>query len=198
MIEVTTHDGGEMMGPEEQLDQEAAVPGPVPEQWETAIEDAAQVVAMGLDRAQDLADVINDFARTHPTVMKTLLAAGTGALVGAFIAERTFPRRKVSLTGAAAAAWRDVAARRSAVVEEAGAVARQAAERLARRAPSRAELEQVVARANGLPRPGRRPALPNPRDVRYAAQLVPITLALLKNPLVRQLLWRSVTRAARR
>lgn len=183
------------MGPEEQLDQEAAAPGPVPEQWETAIEDAAQLLAIGLDRAQDLADVINDFVRTHPTAAKALLAGAVGVVIGSFLADRTFPRRKTSLTASAAAVLRD-AARRASVVEEAGAIARDAAERLARRVPSRAELEAVAARANGAARAQRRSGFPNPRDVRYAAQLLPMALTLLKNPLVRNLLWRSAMRVA--
>jgi hypothetical protein len=183
------------MGLEEQLDAQAAGPGPVPEQWETAIEDAAQLVALGLDRAQDVADLINDFARAHPNVAKAVLAGAAGVLVGSFIAERTLGGRKRTKADSSPAPVRN-ALRRASVVEEAAGVARDAAARIARRAPARAELRAIAAPGNGVARAPRRSLIPNPRDVRYAAELLPIVLALVKNPLVRQFLWRSAVRVA--
>ena len=42
------------------------LPDAMPERWETAIEDLAQAIALGLVRAQDLADALNDVLHARP------------------------------------------------------------------------------------------------------------------------------------
>ena len=58
----------------------------MPERWETAIEDLAQAIALGLDRGQDLVDLINDALRTRPVVAKAIGAAVAGAILGTLVA----------------------------------------------------------------------------------------------------------------
>jgi len=211
---------------------EEPIPGAMPERWETAIEDAAQVVALGLDRAQDLADIVNDFAHGHPSLAKGIGAAVVGAVVGSIIAGRRRPpslaeQSKVAAAEAAAAA-QAAAARlaeetpsrvtsilgrlprvdRDALAERMPQVDRDAiAERLPRvdraairervRGVDRQALAGQIARMNqalGKSR-GRGPDL---RQAQYAAQLVPLAITLLKNPLVRQILIGAASRASRR
>ena len=198
------------MAADEHAFDEEPIPGAMPERWETAIEDAAQVVAIGLDRAQDLADLLNDFARQHPTATKLILAAAGGMIVGSLIAGRV--RRTLT-----------VAERSTQFAEEIQSNTRSKITDLSARMPSRrAVLERLPridrgAMAEHMPhldrdaltrrlphmdraalQRGRRASRPDLGQMRNAAQLVPVALTLLRNPLVRQLIMRSAVRAARR
>jgi len=202
---------GENRGPDDAQMSEV-----VPERWETAVEDVAQVVALTLDRAQDLADAVNDLVRTRPVLTKAILAGVVGAIVGGFIAERTRPRRPTladrsrlaaeGVTRAAQDAASRAATRAQTIAEQAASAAQSAAERVAERLPSREELRSRIPSRSEFqqrmpPRNGRSsrgPATPDPGQMRSAAQLVPLALALLRNPLVRDFLMRSAVRAARR
>jgi hypothetical protein len=200
------------MASAESVPNDATIPGPMPERWETAVEDIAQLVALGLDRAQDLADVIGEVNRTKPGLTKVVAAATGGALVGAFVASRMRPRRPSARERAkrAAATVRRAASERASAIEQAAAVAQAAAQRLAERAPSASEIRDRLPRvdrsnledraADVRSRARRRFAKPEIGigQVGSAAKLVPIALALLKNPLVRAILWRAATRLATR
>ena len=163
--------------------EETSIPSVVPERWETAVEDIAQVVAIGLDRVQDLIDVIGELNRARPGIAKLAAAVAGGALVGAFLSGRRAQTRKRDVAVAA----RPSAAGSSAL-DQARTVARQAADRLATRVPSSAALNDQGPRANR----------PDVRQAVNAVQLVPIVLGLLRNPLVRDLIWRYAFRAGRR
>ena len=198
---------------------DGTIPGAMPERWETAVEDFAQVIALGLDRAQDLADVIAEVNRTRPGLTKAVAAALGGAIVGAVIAGRFARRRPTARERArqAAGAVRRAAGERVSALEQAAAVAQAAAQRLAERAPSpsdirdrlpRVDRSDVADRASGLrnrasemgQRARRGMSGPNlgVSQLPNAAKLVPIAVALLKNPLVRSLLMGAVVRMARR
>src|SRR5881396_2248352 len=58
-----------------------------PERWETVVEDVAQVLALGLERAEDLADVLSDLVRGRPGLPKIAAAVAVGMVLGSF-AER--------------------------------------------------------------------------------------------------------------
>lgn len=181
------------------------LPDTAPERWETAIEDFVQLVALAIDRAQDLADVINDLLRGHPELVRTAMAAAAGGVVGAILADRVgrkpepviemAPQRAMSRAAQAAG-------RGSAILGATAAGLRGSAGEWVRRAPRPEVIRQRTWRRGpsldsfGLPvvRRGRgRPVV----DPRYAARLLPIALTLLKNPIVREIIFRAVVRAAR-
>lgn len=208
------------MAEDERVAEEPLPDAMAPERWETAIEDFAQVAALVLDRAQDLVDTISDLMQARPVIAKAIVAAVAGAAVGVFVATR-LPRRRPPTVGERAAAaareatarggsalreatgrggdaLREATGRGASIMEEAVAVALSAAERLARRVPSGDVLIERIPQPDGL-RPIRlRMRRPDTRQVRQAAQLVPIALTLLRNPLVRSLLLRAAMRAASR
>ncbi|MPZ14493.1 MAG: hypothetical protein GEU73_08735 [Chloroflexi bacterium] len=177
------------MDPTEQVPQDVEIPGAVPERWETAIEDAAQLIAIGLDRAQDLADVVNDLVRTRPALMQAIVAAAGGALVGAFIAGR---RARHGAFG------RQSTVRRRSVVEQATAIARDAADRVSRQAPRPAALTRRLQHVNGTAVGRRAMTRFRASRVRDVAELLPVALTLLRNPIVRRLIIQTAMRAARR
>lgn len=198
---------------------DTTIPGAMPERWETAVEDIAQLVALGLDRAQDLADVIAELNRTRPGLTKAAAAVLGGAVVGAVIAGR-IPRRRPSAkqrAKQAASAVRRVAVERASALEQAAAIAQAAAQRLAERAPSPSDIRDRLPRvdrsaienrasdardraAQASDQARKRMSAPNIGlgQLPNAAKLLPIILALLRNPLVRAVLWRSAARVARR
>lgn len=191
---------------------DTSIPGAMPERWETAVEDFAQLVALGLDRAQDLADVIAEVNRTRPGLTKAVLALLVGAVVGAVLADR-IPQRKQTAGQRArrvAHRMRRAAAQRASALEQATAVAQAAAQRLAERAPSpsdirermpgidRSAVQDQVSRVQERTRRRLFPTDVGKGQIGNAAKLLPIALALLRNPLVRALLWRSAARMARR
>jgi hypothetical protein len=194
-------------------DPAADLPDAMPERWETAIEDLAQAIALGLDRAQDLADAVNDVLRTRPVVAKAAGAAVVGAVIGSFLASRLMAKPKPKLEVVRETA-RDVSStaadQATVVVDQAVAIARAAAERMARRAPSREDLSSGAARLTDAirdktsrisPQPASRSTSALSSDsgrAAYAAQLVPLTVALLKNPVVRDLLIRAAVQATSR
>lgn len=190
------------MGPDDRIadDIDLDIEGAMPERWETAIEDVAQVVALTLDRIQDLLDLVNDLTRARPGVAKLLLAGVGGAVVGGFIAGRLRPHRDPTLTESTAALMRAASNRGSSALEEAASIAKAAAERMSRRVPSRGDIQEQVAHLNGSAIGARaeRMAMPDVGQLRHAAELVPVALALLRNPLIRDFLARSALRATRR
>jgi hypothetical protein len=198
---------------------DTTIPGAMPERWETAVEDIAQLVALGLDRAQDLADVIAEINRHHPGLTKAAAAAFGGAVVGAVVASR-IPRRRPSAKQRAlqaATAVRRAAVERASALEQAAAIAQAAARRLADRVPSPSDIRDRLPRVDRSAiedrasdardratevrdRTRKRIAAPNIGlgQLPNAAKLLPLVLALLRNPLVRAVLWRSAARVARR
>jgi len=205
------------MASAESAPNDATIPGAMPERWETAVEDVAQLVALGLERAQDLADVIGDLNRSHPGLTKVVGAALAGAVAGVFLAGR-IPRRRPSPLQRAkrtADVVRKASSERASALEQAAAVAQAAAQRLAERVPSpadirdrlppidRSEIEDRASEARSRAsdigsRARRRLSAPGVGigKLGNAAKLFPIILALLRNPLVRALLWRSAARMA--
>ncbi len=178
---------------EEFAEGAADLPDAMPERWETAIEDLAQAIALGLDRAQDLADAINDLIRTRPAVAKAVGAAAVGAVAGVMIANLTARKPKPP----SAQTLRESARQASAsLVDQAILIARDAAERMARRIPAKGEaLGRSVSGDGAVKRKGR---LVDVSRARYAAQLVPLAFALLKNPIVREYLARAAMASTRR
>src|SRR5438309_740519 len=102
-----------------------------PERWETAIEDAAELVAMLLDRGQSLFDAANEFRKTRPMLASAAGAAIGGAALGMYVAGR-----------------RMRASRPMSAVAQATAVAQAAAERLAQQ--QQAMPRKISAVRNGL------------------------------------------------
>jgi hypothetical protein len=191
------------------------LPDTAPERWETAIEDFVQLVALAIDRAQDLADVVNDLLRGHPELVRAALAATAGGVVGAVLADRIGrkpePIREVISERTMSRAAR-AAERGSAILGATAAGLRGSAEQWVRRAPPPEEIRDRAWRrmpridaigrrlssldAFGLPI-ARRGSDGPPVSPRQAAQLVPIAVTLLKNPIVRDIIIRSALRAAR-
>ncbi|MBM2809616.1 MAG: hypothetical protein HW416_375 [Chloroflexi bacterium] len=184
----------------DRITDDLEIEGAMPERWETAIEDVAQVVALALDRVQDLVDLINDQTRARPGVAKILLAGVGGAVVGAFVAGRLRPRRDPTLTESTAALMRAASNRGSSALEEAASIAKAAAERVSHRIPSRGDIQEQVAHLNGSAIGTRadRKAMPDAGQLRHAAELFPIAIALIRNPIIRDFLARSAMRATRR
>ena len=133
----------------------------MPERWETTVEDLAQLVGVALDRAQDLADVVNDLARTRPDIMKVVAAGTMGAVVGVLLAGLTRRRREATIPSP----------RGNSVTHDRS--------------------------SRGLPVPtseGRRQAV----QLSDAAELLPIAVTILGNPVVRRVLLRVAMRVVRR
>lgn len=170
-----------------------------PERWETAIEDLAQLVALGLDRAQDLYDAISDLLRARPGLAQAIAAGIIGTIVGAFIASRlTRPRSLRERVSGQVDSTREAVGRRMAILEQAATIAAEAAQRLARSMPSREEFEERIPRRGDRAQHASRRTSTRGFGARDVVELVPIGLALLKNPLVRQMVLRSAARATRR
>lgn len=189
------------MEPTGQSREDNPIGGVEPERWETAIEDLAQLVALGLDRAQDLYDAIGDLLRARPGLAQAIAAGIIGTVVGALIASRlTRPRSLRERMSDQADSTRGAVARRMAILEQAATIAAEAAQRLARSMPSREQFEERIPRVGRGDRAeqGRRRTPARGFGAGDVAGLAPIGLALLKNPLVRQMLWRSAARATRR
>jgi len=168
------------------------LPDAMPERWETAIEDLAQAIALGLDRGQDLVDLINDALRTRPVVAKAIGAAVAGAILGTLVASLSARRASRQRSQALAAASQSL-------VEQASTIARSAAARLRAEAPSADELRGTVSERASNVKSAVRPksSVLGVRQARYIAQLLPLVIALLKNPLVRDMIVRTAMRSTR-
>jgi hypothetical protein len=160
----------------------------VGERWDEAIEDLAEVAVLLLDRAQVAGGVMGQFWRSRPVLASTLLAAAGGALVGVVIGGR-----------AARAKGRSAPQKpvRSSAAAQAAATAREGAERLLHGALGAAG-KGPSGTQNGLARWRRPVGRVHVRQARYAADLLPVALAVLKNPLVRRMVWRLALRSFRR
>jgi len=197
--------------------EDTTIPGAQPERWETAVEDLAQLVALGLDRAQDLADVIAEVNRTRPGLIKAVGASVGGAVFGAIVAGVIPPRKPTAKERAkrAAEAMKRAATSRASALEQAAVVAQAAAQRLAEKTPSPSELRERLPDPSQVrrrfprfdrsaiedgatdlqERAGRRMSASeiSKSTATNAAKLVPIMLALLRNPIVRDLIWRTAS-----
>lgn len=156
-----------------------------PERWETAIEDFAQVVALGIDRAQDLGDAIGDFCNDNPALVRGFQAVALGALAGVVLA-RVFSPPKPAPARAPVRSGSGGASDLSGILIEAGSTLLRAAARNGA-APAKSSNGQA---GSG----GRFPRF----EARHAAQLIPVVITLARNPLVRDLLFSSAMKAARR
>jgi len=191
------------------------LPDAVPERWETAIEDFVQLLALAIDRAQDLADVVNDLLRGHPELVRAGLAAAAGGIVGAILAGRMGRKpepvqelketiRERTRRSAASAAERGGAllGTSGSLLGGAASTLRGSAEQWVRRAPAPEEIREQARRrmprldSIGLPIAGRG-SDGRASNVGHAVQLVPIAIALMKNPIVRDFVIRSAMKAAR-
>jgi hypothetical protein len=162
-----------------------------PERWETAIEDFAQVVALGIDRAQDLGDALGDFCSERPGLVKGLGAVAAGVLAGVVLARLTRPRSQAPVTPPAPAPQTEAALGAGlvgALVEVAGALAQAL-----RREPT----DGSAAADTQAHRDGRSARPPRIR-MQHVAQLMPVAIALARNPAIRDLLVSSAMKAARR
>jgi hypothetical protein len=183
----------------------------MPERWETAVEDFAQLVALGLDRAQDLADVIGDVNRAKPAWTNVVVAAAGGALIGVFLANRIRrrPPSKRERARRAAVVMAQLAAQRASTIEQqAAAVAQAAAQRLAERAASASDARDRLPRVDGSDLQSRASAIRSAARTRLrrpdigrtqvgdVAKVVSVVVALLRNPLVRAMLWGAAARLA--
>ena len=182
------------------------LPDAVPERWETAIEDFVQLVALAIDRAQDLADVVNDILRGHPELVRAALAAAAGGVAGAILADRIGRRQQPipeTLRQRTLRSASEAAERGGSFLGSAASGLRGSAEQWVRRAPPPEEIRDRARRrmprldSMGLPIVGRGGGGGSAVHPRHAAQLLPIAVALLKNPIVRDLIIRSAMRAAR-
>ena len=153
-----------------------------PERWEVAIEDAAETVALLLYRGQAAAETIGELWRTRPIFVSAAGAAMGGAFIGALLAGHQFRRRRRPMSALAQA---------TAVAQ--AAVQRRAQQQSLWSSKGAASLKNGVAAS----RPRRR-LIEGGRTARQLIRLLPIVVAVLKNPLVRQLLWRYAVRAVKR
>lgn len=189
-------------GGEEALD--ANLPEAVPERWETAVEDFVQLVALAIDRAQDLADIVNDLIRGHPELVRVALAAAAGGAVGAILADRFASRpepARESLRERTMRSAVDAAGRGGAILGAAAAGIRESAEQWVHRMPTgpalRAQRRTGLLSLDGVGWPFAARRQSTRVRARDATQLVPIAFALLRNPIVRDFLIRSAIRAVR-
>jgi hypothetical protein len=152
-----------------------------PERWELAIEDAAELVALVLDRGQALYSEIEGFSRRRPLLTATVGAVAAGAVVGLVFASARMRRRTEQAN----------------VVAQASAVAQAAAQRLAQQPSALLSFRKPGETVGIDGQTGKRIA-----ETRRAAQdvmkLVPVVVAVLKNPFVRRMLWRYARAATRR
>jgi hypothetical protein len=176
----------------EPLPTDTPIPSVTPERWETAVEDIAQVVAIGLDRAQDLFDIIGEVNRAKPGLLALVAAGLGGALAGGFLARRLRERQaRRSRTRDAFAAARRAASERLATMDLTRSGAQQALDQsIGKSGVSAALLRERVQRLNRVPRPD--------VSVSSAAKLVPLMVALMRNPLVRDLILQLLLRPRRR
>ena len=146
-----------------------------PERWETVVEDVAQVLALGLERAEDLADMLNDLLRGRPGLPKVAAAVAVGMVLGTF-AERVTRARRTAPP--------QFSLPRRPVPPQLS---------LPRLLDGRRPTPDVSRVVRRLPVPSA-----NLGGVRSAAQLLPVAMTLLKNPLVRNALVGFALRAGSR
>lgn len=161
-----------------------------PERWETAIEDVAQVVALGIDRAQDLADALGDFCSERPGLVKGLGAVAAGVLVGVVLAQITGRRAPSTAKARARVPQTDSlsAGLAGALVEVLSALTQAV------------RSEQTDARTgtrSQVRRDGRWAAPPR-IQMHHVAELLPLAITLAKNRTVRDFLVSSAMKAAHR
>jgi hypothetical protein len=153
------------------------------ERWEIAAEEVAQAAAVTLERIEMLTALIIDQWRKRPVVMSAVAAVFAGVVLGTALAGQARSRH---LTPA------------QKMTKSAG----EAASKVASGLPSLRAVggrDWFPARNGASQRAMRNFADRNSRaGARYAMELVPIAVALLKNPLVRQFAWKMATRGFRR
>ena len=151
-----------------------------PERWELAIEDAAELVALMLERSLSLYDDARDLWKTRPLLVSWAAAVVGGTLMGAIFVGIRMRRR----------------AARANVLTQASAVAQAAAQRLAEQPGTIRSIRRVVSH-NGVTDSKKR-IVETSHTAQEMMRLVPVVVAVLKNPLVRRLLWRYARQALRR
>ncbi len=154
------------------------------ERWEIAAEEVAQTAALTLERMETLTGLIIDQWRKRPVLTSSLAAVFAGVVLGTAIAGRTRrgarPARRMTK-----AAVGEGAAKVAGGLPNLRAVGGRDWSFPARNSASQRVMRNLVDRNSRI-------------GARYAVELVPIVVALLKNPLVRQFAWRMAVRGFRR
>lgn len=153
-----------------------------PERWEIAIEDAAELVALLLERSQTLYQDLSELAKRRPVLVGGLAAVGAGALIGTIYASTRARRRSAA----------------SNVVVQASAVAQAAAEKLSQGPGAIRSVRRMVTQSGTLSSDPKKRIVETSRSAQDVMRLVPIVVAVLKNPFVRRVLWRYARGALRR
>ena len=153
-----------------------------PERWEIAIEDAAELVALLLERGQGLYENLSELTKKRPALASAVAAVGAGALIGVVFAGLRARRRRAAAT----------------VVSQAAAVAQAAGERLSEQAGPLRSVRRIVTHNNTLGSHSKKRIVETSRSAQDVMRLVPVVVAVLRNPLVRRVLWRYARGALRR
>ncbi|MGE5618126.1 MAG: hypothetical protein ACM3US_02585 [Sphingomonadaceae bacterium] len=160
--------------------------------------DVAQVIETLSTGSRQVAGFISDQARTRPLILGSLATAILGAFVGIRIAQmQAMRRRKNAFQRAAEAlgnltpliAALQISRRRKGPIEA-----------LRERGESMVDLtESMVGGIPGVAIPRRQAGGPQQvaRQVGYAASLIPVALTLLRNPMVRDIGFRLLSRRIR-
>lgn len=162
--------------------QDEETPDFTPERWEIAIEDAAELVAVLLERGQALYQDLTELSRKRPVLVSAVAAVTGGALIGIIFASMRARRHGPT----------------SNVVAQASEVAHAAAERLARQPGPIRSVRKVVRQNGATGSAPRQRIFETGRSAQDFMRLVPIVVAVLKNPLVRRVLWRYARGTLRR
>jgi hypothetical protein len=153
-----------------------------PERWEIAIEDAAELVALLLERGQSAYEELNDLAKRRPALVSAIAAVGAGALIGTVVAGMRARQHRAQTN----------------VVTEASAVAQAAIDRLAHQAHPIQSVRRIVSHNGSASADRQKRIAETSRSAKEAVRLVPVVVGVLKNPLVRRILWRYASRALKR
>ena len=154
------------------------------ERWEVAAEEVAQAAAITLERIETLTALVIDQWRKRPILTSALAAVFAGVLLGTAIVGQA-KRRPASAQQKTKAAVGEAAAKVASGLPNLRTVGGRDWSLPTRNGASRRAMRKLVDRNSHI-------------GARYAVELVPIAVALLKNPLVRQFAWRMVVRGFRR
>lgn len=170
------------MPPEELRSEDLAEPAG--DKWETAAEEVAQAAALTFERVESVTAILVDQWRKRPVLMTVLLAAGAGIVFGAIVAGD--PARRALISGKPSrGAMGGVAARMASGLTRPRAALVGDWPPAGRNGAAHQALSRITRRRGRLP-------------AGYLMDLLPVAVALAKNPLVRRVAWSLATRGLRR
>lgn len=154
------------------------------ERWEMAAEEVAQAAALTLERIETLTALAIDLWRKKPMLVSAAVAVFAGVVLGTAIAGQA-RRRPSAMQRITKPSVGEAAAKVASGLPNLRAIGGRDWPLPARNGAGQRVMRKLVERNSRM-------------GARYAVELLPIAVALLKNPLVRQFAWKMAVRSIRR